>query len=107
IEPAIGQARFVDLKRAVRNAVKIKMGLFSQLNPLAFHFTIETNEEVIDIQIVFQENLIDDIRKAARSQWIERNFDARHICSHELQDFRSHVEMAKNQVICIRTDKPA
>lgn len=96
IQTAVRQTRCIDLEWPIRNAFEIQILLFRQLDSFSFHLAIETDEKVVDVQIVFEKNVIDEVCKVSRPQGIKRNFDAGYIRRHKPEDFRAYVEVAQN-----------
>src|SRR5580698_1536019 len=107
IGPSARKAGLVDFEGAIGNAVEVGMILLGELDAPGFHFAIETDEEVVDVEIVLEEDVVFEIANGGGAQRVQRDLHAGYVGGHELEDFAADVEVAEDEVVCVGTDEGA
>src|SRR5580704_13551204 len=105
VQAAGGQTGFINLEWSIGDAGEVGMLLAAQLDALGFHLAIETDEEVIDVEVVLEKNVVAQFVEIARAQRIQRNCNAGNIGCDELKNFGSDMKVTQDQKIRVGTNE--
>ena len=92
VVPAVGHGFDAEIW-PVADAAKIQRGRTLDLPLLRAQFAIDVDHEVEQVQVVFQEQVVAQVRQIFRLERPQWHAGARHVARDEIEDFAAHVKV--------------
>src|SRR5262245_41150 len=103
VRPAVRELAYRE--RPVGDTVEIDSRRRFDLDAALPQLAVQLNDEVEEVEIVFEEEIVEQVFQIARSELVKLGLDARNVARDESQNLGSDVKMAHDQEIGLRADE--